>query len=175
MPLTPLLSDEHAPLLSDKTATLLNVSPVGRHMENLDALRIVCMLGIILTHTTGKFLEWSDKRHQIDPLFRSVLSLNVACRYGVPCFMMISFFIYWHQLYEKGRSWPELLWRHSNDWGRRSCAGRRFIWRCTSGCSIPRVAFGKRLSISIVCAIGIPGCKCLYWAGRNITSITCRW
>jgi peptidoglycan/LPS O-acetylase OafA/YrhL len=32
-------------------------------------------------------------------------------RFGVPCFMMISFYIYWHQLYEKGRSWGELLAR----------------------------------------------------------------
>src|SRR5947209_8997989 len=35
----------------------------------------------------------------------------MASRFGVPCFMMISFFIYWHQLYEKGRSWGELLKR----------------------------------------------------------------
>src|SRR6202035_1165158 len=40
-----------------------------------------------------------------------ILAINVMGRFGVPCFMMISFFIYWHQLYEKGRTWGELLKR----------------------------------------------------------------
>ena len=40
-----------------------------------------------------------------------ILSLNVMGRFGVSCFLMISFFIYWHQLYDKGRSWGELMAR----------------------------------------------------------------
>ncbi len=80
-------------------------------MENLDALRIVCMAVIIFSHVTSVYLDVASDRGETGGLFKSVLSLNVAARFGVPCFMMISFFIYWHQLYEKGRSWTELLKR----------------------------------------------------------------
>jgi hypothetical protein len=107
-PQAPLLRDEHPPL----RPSLLEVSPVSRRMENLDALRILCMLVIILTHVTEPFIDWQHKRSEpFGPLGLAILALNVMGRFGVPCFMMISFFIYWHQLYEKGRSWGELLAR----------------------------------------------------------------
>ena len=111
MPESPLLAEEREPILHDRDLTLLDVNPVTRHMENLDALRIACMLAIITTHVTGPFLDAANKRNDHGPTFLALFSLNVACRFGVPCFMMISFFIYWHQLYDKGRSWGELLKR----------------------------------------------------------------
>ena len=92
--------------------TLLSISPVSRRMENLDALRILCMSVIIFTHVTEPFIDaLHQRRETFGPLGLAILSLNVMGRFGVPCFMMISFFIYWHQLYEKGRSWGELLAR----------------------------------------------------------------
>jgi surface polysaccharide O-acyltransferase-like enzyme len=105
---TPLLRDEHPPI----RPTLLDISPVARRMENLDALRIVCMLVIIITHVTEPFVDFSHRRGQGNtPMALAILAINVMGRFGVPCFMMISFFIYWHQLYEKGRTWGELLAR----------------------------------------------------------------
>lgn len=69
------------------------------------------MLVIVITHVIEPFIDAAEKSDRISPLFRAMLSVNVCCRFGVPCFMMISFFIYWHQLYEKGRSWGQLLKR----------------------------------------------------------------
>jgi peptidoglycan/LPS O-acetylase OafA/YrhL len=107
MPEVPLLVEEHSPL----RPSLLDFNPTKRHMENLDSLRILAMLVIVLTHVTQPYLDyWSDAR-PFTGLYRSIFSINVAGRFGVPCFMMISFFIYWHQLYDKNRSWGELLQR----------------------------------------------------------------
>jgi surface polysaccharide O-acyltransferase-like enzyme len=81
-------------------------------MENLDSLRILAMLVIVLTHVTQPYLDrLSDDPRPYSLLYQAVFSINVAGRFGVPCFMMISFFIYWHQLYDKHRSWGELLQR----------------------------------------------------------------
>ncbi len=103
-----LLRDE----LPSLRPSLLDISPVSRRMENLDALRIVCMLAIITTHVTEPYIDAIHQRGEsFGPLPASILAINVMGRFGVPCFMMISFFIYWHQLYEKGRSWGELLSR----------------------------------------------------------------
>jgi surface polysaccharide O-acyltransferase-like enzyme len=107
-PQAPLLRDEQPPL----RPSLLEISPVSRRMENLDALRILCMMAIITTHVTEPFIDAVLHRGEhFGPLALGVLAFNVMGRFGVPCFMMISFFIYWHQLYEKGRSWGELLSR----------------------------------------------------------------
>ena len=107
-PQPPRLRDELPPL----RPSLLDISPVSRRMENLDALRILAMLVIIITHVTEPFIEAAQKRGQsTSPLALAVLAINVMGRFGVPCFMMISFYIYWHQLYEKGRTWGELLRR----------------------------------------------------------------
>ena len=107
----PLLADERPPLLDPRKVTLLDVDPTKTRMENLDTLRIVAMLVIIVTHITQPFIDhWSDVR-PFGAKYNSLFALNVALRFGVPCFMMISFFIYWHQLYDKGRSWGELLKR----------------------------------------------------------------
>jgi peptidoglycan/LPS O-acetylase OafA/YrhL len=86
---------------------------VTQRLENLDAMRIVCMAVIIITHVTEPYLDAVNKRagQFSSPLSLAVLAINVMGRFGVPCFMMISFYIYWHQLYEKGRSWGELLAR----------------------------------------------------------------
>ena len=109
MPQVPLLSDEHAPILKP---SLLHVSPVNRRMENLDAMRILCLCSIILTHVTEPYLAgWLHRKEMLGPLGMLVLAVNVMGRFGVSCFLMISFFIYWHQLYDKGRSWGELLQR----------------------------------------------------------------
>jgi peptidoglycan/LPS O-acetylase OafA/YrhL len=106
-PAAPLLVDEHPPL----RPTLLDFNPTRRRMENLDALRILAMFVIVVTHVTQPYLDhWSDAR-PYGGLYQSLFSLNVAGRFGVPCFLMISFFIYWHQLYDKNRSWGELLVR----------------------------------------------------------------
>ena len=48
MPEVPLLAEERAPL----RPSLLDFNPARRHMENLDTLRIIAMLVIILTHVT---------------------------------------------------------------------------------------------------------------------------
>jgi surface polysaccharide O-acyltransferase-like enzyme len=104
-PAPPLLRDEHAPL----RPSLLDFNPTTRRMENLDSLRILCMLVIIVTHVTEPYIDHAQG--DSGGLYQSVFSINVAARFGVPCFMMISFFIYWHQLYDKGRSWGELLLR----------------------------------------------------------------
>jgi peptidoglycan/LPS O-acetylase OafA/YrhL len=111
MPQVPLDADELPP--PPLRPPMLDVSPVAQRMENLDAMRILCMLVIILTHVTEPYLGKTYHRegHYGGLLTSVVLSLNVMGRFGVPCFMMISFFIYWHQLYEKGRSWGELLAR----------------------------------------------------------------
>jgi peptidoglycan/LPS O-acetylase OafA/YrhL len=107
MPASPLLIDETPPL----RPTLLDFNPTQRRMENLDTLRIIAMLVIVLTHVTQPYLDyWADAR-PFTTLYQSIFSINVAGRFGVPCFMMISFFIYWHQLYDKNRSWGELLKR----------------------------------------------------------------
>jgi peptidoglycan/LPS O-acetylase OafA/YrhL len=107
MPASPLLIDETPPL----RPTLLDFNPTKRRMENLDTLRIIAMLVIVLTHVTQPYLDyWVDAR-PFTTLYQSIFSINVAGRFGVPCFMMISFFIYWHQLYDKNRSWGELLKR----------------------------------------------------------------
>jgi surface polysaccharide O-acyltransferase-like enzyme len=110
MPQPPLLREERPPI---RPTTLLDVNPTRRRMENLDALRILCMFVIILTHVTEPYLDALEKRkeHFTGPLAQIILSLNVMGRFGVPCFMMISFYIYWHQLYDKGRSWGELMLR----------------------------------------------------------------
>lgn len=104
MPASPLLVDDEAPL----RPSLLDFSPASRRMENLDTLRIVAMLAIIVTHITEPYVDGAST---YGTLYRAMFSLNVACRFGVPCFLMISFYIYWHQLYDKKRSWGELLWR----------------------------------------------------------------
>ena len=107
-PQSPLLRDELPPL----RPSLLDISPVSRRMENLDALRIVCMLAIITTHVTEPYIDAVHQRGENFGLMPAgILAINVMGRFGVPCFMMISFFIYWHQLYEKGRTWGELLAR----------------------------------------------------------------
>jgi len=106
-PETPLIAEEAPPL----RPTLLDFNPATRHMENLDALRIVAMLVIIVTHVTQPFLDARSADASWGGFYRSIFSVNVGLRFGVPCFMMISFFIYWHQLYEKGRTWGELLAR----------------------------------------------------------------
>ena len=107
-PQAPLLCDELPPL----RPSLLDISPVSRRMENLDALRIVCMLAIIITHVTEPYIDAVHQRGESFGLLPAIiLAINVMGRFGVPCFMMISFFIYWHQLYEKGRTWGELLAR----------------------------------------------------------------
>lgn len=111
MPESPLLADERPPVIDYRTRTLLDASPVQRRMENLDALRIVCMLAIIITHVVGSYVDVAHARKEKGPLFIAMFAVDVGCRFGVPCFMMISFFIYWHQLYEKGRTWGELLKR----------------------------------------------------------------
>jgi surface polysaccharide O-acyltransferase-like enzyme len=107
MPEVPLLAEERAPL----RPSLLDFNPARRHMENLDTLRILSMLVIILSHVTQPYLDRFSFHAPYSPLYQLVFSLNVAGRFGVPCFMMISFFIYWHQLYDKNRSWGELLYR----------------------------------------------------------------
>jgi hypothetical protein len=109
-PEPPPLDYERPPLVK---ASLLDVSPVTQRLENLDAMRIVCMAVIIITHVTEPYLDAIHKRggQFSSPLTLAVLAINVMGRFGVPCFMMISFYIYWHQLYEKGRSWGELLAR----------------------------------------------------------------
>jgi surface polysaccharide O-acyltransferase-like enzyme len=107
MPEVPFLAEEKPPL----RPSLLDFNPTRRHMENLDTLRILSMLVIIATHITQPYVDhWSDAR-PYSALYESIFSTNVAFRFGVPCFMMISFFIYWHQLYDKKRSWGELLKR----------------------------------------------------------------
>src|SRR5438552_5981063 len=104
----PLVRSEFPPL----RPSLLDISPVGRRMENLDAMRIVCMFVIIVTHVTEPFLDaLNHRRERFGPMALAILAINVMGRFGVPCFMMISFYIYWHQLYEKGRSWGELMAR----------------------------------------------------------------
>ena len=106
-PAAPLLVDERAPL----RRALLDANPTTRRMENLDALRILAMFVIVVTHITQPYLDhWSDAR-PYGGLYQTLFSLNVAGRFGVPCFLMISFFIYWHQLYDKNRTWGELLIR----------------------------------------------------------------
>jgi peptidoglycan/LPS O-acetylase OafA/YrhL len=107
MPEVPLLAEERAPL----RPSLLDFNPARRHMENLDTLRIIAMLVIILTHVTQPYLDHFSDQPPYSGLYQGVFSLNVGGRFGVPCFMMISFFIYWHQLYDKNRSWGELLYR----------------------------------------------------------------
>jgi peptidoglycan/LPS O-acetylase OafA/YrhL len=107
MPEVPLLVEEKAPL----RPSLLDFNPTKRHMENLDSLRILAMLVIVLTHVTQPYLDHLSDDRPYSLLYQSVFSINVAGRFGVPCFMMISFFIYWHQLYDKNRSWGELLQR----------------------------------------------------------------
>jgi peptidoglycan/LPS O-acetylase OafA/YrhL len=106
-PQAPLLRDELPPL----RPSLLEFSPVTQRMENLDALRIVCMLVIITTHVTEPYIDSMHRAGSSSFTWLAILAINVMGRFGVPCFMMISFFIYWHQLYEKGRSWGELLHR----------------------------------------------------------------
>jgi peptidoglycan/LPS O-acetylase OafA/YrhL len=109
MPDVPLLRDEHPPVVK---LSLLDVSPVARRMENLDALRILCLSAIILTHVTEAYLtEAMHRKEMLGAAGMVILSLNVMGRFGVSCFLMISFFIYWHQLYDKGRSWGELMAR----------------------------------------------------------------
>ncbi|HYE17820.1 MAG TPA: acyltransferase [Tepidisphaeraceae bacterium] len=108
-PETPLVAEERPPLVD--RASLLDVNPATRHMENLDALRILAMFVIIVTHVTQPFVDDHADARPYGALYNSVFSVNVALRFGVPCFLMISFFIYWHQLYDKGRSWGELLAR----------------------------------------------------------------
>jgi peptidoglycan/LPS O-acetylase OafA/YrhL len=107
MPEVPLLVEERAPL----RPSLLDFNPTQRRMENLDSLRIMAMLVIVLTHVTQPYLDHFAEERPYSGLYQSVFSINVAGRFGVPCFMMISFFIYWHQLYDKNRSWGELLRR----------------------------------------------------------------
>lgn len=108
LPQTPLLVEDEAPL----RPSLLHFNPTKQHMENLDALRILCMLVIIVTHVTEPYVDaLHGSPEKWGWLYRGAFALNVACRFGVPCFMMISFYIYWHQLYDKGRSWGELLVR----------------------------------------------------------------
>lgn len=110
-PQPPLVTDERPPIVRFKS--LLEVSPVAQRLENLDAMRIVCMLVIIVTHVTEPYLDAVHRRSGqfSGALQLAVLAINVIGRFGVPCFMMISFYIYWHQLYEKGRTWGELLAR----------------------------------------------------------------
>ncbi len=111
---TPLLAYETPPL----RPSLLDFNPTQRHMENLDALRILAMLVIIVTHVTQPYLDTQAPSAEIcseqlvhGAFYKSIFSVNVGLRFGVPCFMMISFFIYWHQFYDKGRTWGELLKR----------------------------------------------------------------
>src|SRR5712671_1164235 len=93
----PLLRDEHPPI----RPSLLNISPVGRRLENLDAMRIVCMFVIIVTHVTEPFLDaLNHRRERFGLMALAILAINVMGRFGVPCFMMISFYIYWQQLSE---------------------------------------------------------------------------
>jgi surface polysaccharide O-acyltransferase-like enzyme len=106
-PRPPLLRDELPPI----RPSLLDFSPVTKRMENLDAMRIVCMTVIITTHVTEPYIDAMHRSGSSSLMWLAVLTVNVMGRFGVPCFMMISFFIYWHQLYEKGRSWGELLAR----------------------------------------------------------------
>ncbi|MEZ0267334.1 MAG: acyltransferase, partial [Phycisphaerae bacterium] len=108
-PETPLVAEERPPIVEYQS--LLEVNPAKRHMENLDALRILAMFVIIVTHVTQPFVDDHADSRPYGALYNSVFSVNVALRFGVPCFLMISFFIYWHQLYDKGRSWGELLAR----------------------------------------------------------------
>src|SRR5687768_5036566 len=85
------------PVADEARLTLLDVDPTKRRMENLDTLRIVAMLVIIVTHITQPYVDdFSDKR-PYGGMYNSIFGLNVALRFGVPCFMMISFFIYWHR------------------------------------------------------------------------------
>jgi len=107
MPEVPLLVEDRPGL----RPPLLDANPTTRRMENLDTLRIVSMLVIVLTHVTQPYLDHGADARPYSSLYQSVFSINVAGRFGVPCFMMISFFIYWHQLYDKRRSWGELLKR----------------------------------------------------------------
>ena len=57
MPESPLLVSEQEPILHRRDLTLLDVSPVARHMENLDALRILCMVAIITTPVSYTHLD----------------------------------------------------------------------------------------------------------------------
>jgi peptidoglycan/LPS O-acetylase OafA/YrhL len=106
-PAAPLLVDERPPL----RPTLLDVNPTTRRMENLDALRVLAMFVIVVTHVTQPYLDHGSEARPYGGLYQALFSVNVAGRFGVPCFLMVSFFIYWHQLYDKGRSWGELLVR----------------------------------------------------------------
>ena len=106
-PAAPLLVEERAPL----RPTLLDFNPTTRRMENLDVLRVLAMFVIVVTHVTQPYLDrWAEER-PYSGLYQTLFSVNVAGRFGVPCFLMVSFFIYWHQLYDKGRTWGELLVR----------------------------------------------------------------
>ncbi len=100
---------EHA--LGDQPGrvSLLEVNPAKTRMENIDALRTLCMLAIIASHNTAPYLM-ANHSHPT-AIFSLIMAINVATKFGVPCFLIISFYIYWHQLYEKKRTWPELLKR----------------------------------------------------------------
>jgi surface polysaccharide O-acyltransferase-like enzyme len=106
-----VLAAEKLPPVDEARLSLLDVDPTKFRMENLDTLRIVEMLVIIVTHITQPYVDDFSEKRPYGAMYNSVFGLNVALRFGVPCFMMISFFIYWHQLYAKGRSWGELLSR----------------------------------------------------------------
>jgi surface polysaccharide O-acyltransferase-like enzyme len=110
-PEPPLIADERPPILDPRQVTLLHVNPTRQRMENLDTLRIVAMLVIIVTHITQPYVDDWRERHPYGGMYNTLFGVNVGMRFGVPCFMMVSFFIYWHQLYDKGRSWGELLLR----------------------------------------------------------------
>src|SRR3954464_1904094 len=107
MPEVPLLVEERPPL----RPTLLDFNPTTRRMENLDALRVLAMFVIGVTHVTHPYLDWWSEARPYGGLYQALFSVNVAGRVGGPCFLMVSFFIYWHQLYGKGRTWGELLVR----------------------------------------------------------------
>src|SRR3569623_1501898 len=75
----PLLRDELAPL----RPPMLEISPITRRMENLDAMRILCMCVIIFTHVTEPFIDTTYRReHGFGALSLRVLALNVAARFG---------------------------------------------------------------------------------------------
>src|SRR2546429_4765198 len=81
-PALPPIAEERPPLVR---ASLLDVSPVSQRLETLDAMRIVCMAVIIITHVTEPYLDAVHKRagQFSSTLTLAVLAINVMGRFGV--------------------------------------------------------------------------------------------
>ena len=107
-----------------------------------------------------------------------LFSVNVAGRFGVPCFLMVSFFIYWHQLYDKGRIVGGVAGAADEavDSGVRVLVAVLF-------CVLHKVLEGRGLNVDPG-PLGHdhlnwkdPGVwrRCFCWGRRTSICITCRW